>query len=97
MNNKAIGNRIKRIRQKLRLTQKEFGGLVDNADSSLVSKWERGMSLPNRKRQTIIAELGGVDLSVILRGTKDEVQPNKTFDESKYYDYLEKKLNELIE
>lgn len=97
MNNKAIGNRIKRIRQELGLTQKEFGELVDNADSSLVSKWERGMSLPNKKRQTIIAELGGVDLSVILRGTKDEVQSNKTFDESKYYDYLEKKLNELIE
>lgn len=97
MDNKAIGNRIKRIRKELGYTQKEFGELVDNADSSLVSKWERGMSLPNKKRQDLIAEIGGIDLSILIRGTNDQPHLNKMLDDSKYYDYFRCKFNELSE
>src|SRR5699024_2081417 len=97
MNNKVIGNRIKRIRQELGYTQKEFGELVDDADSSLVSKWERGMSLPNKKRQTLIAELGGIDHSALMKRTKNQSQDNTANDNSKYYEHLEKKFTELSE
>ena len=51
----ALGNRIQLIRKELGKTLKDFGKLVDDADKSLVSRWEKGLTVPNNKRLKIIA------------------------------------------
>lgn len=54
----AIGNRVKAIRINLGLTAEAFGKEVDSenpATQSLVSRWERGVNLPNRERMKTIA------------------------------------------
>ncbi|MEH6892135.1 helix-turn-helix transcriptional regulator, partial [Bacillus sp. JJ864] len=39
--------RIAEIRRDKGLTLEEFGKLVDNAGKSIVSKWEKGSTIPN--------------------------------------------------
>lgn len=68
VSNKDVGARIKSIRQKLGKTTKEFGSLVGNASDSLVSRWERGVNLPNNKRIKAIASIGGISVSELLYG-----------------------------
>ena len=46
----TIGKRIEQIRNEKGMSQEEFGSLIDNAHKSLVSKWEKGQSLPNNNR-----------------------------------------------
>lgn len=75
MNNKniEIGARIKDIRISLGLTMKEFGKKFDPpASDSIVSRWERGVNLPNNERLKRIAELGNVPVLYLLEG-KDAV------------------------
>lgn len=67
----SVGSRIKNIRQKMGLNQEDFGEKVDNdtpAHKSLVSKWEKGMSLPNNERLKRIAELGKLSVNDLLYG-----------------------------
>ncbi|WP_225743654.1 helix-turn-helix domain-containing protein [Marinilactibacillus sp. Marseille-P9653] len=67
----SVGNRIKNIRQKMGLSQQAFGEELDNeapAHKSLVSKWEKGMSLPNNERLKRIAELGELSVNDLLYG-----------------------------
>lgn len=53
---KAVGQHIKRIRLEMGYTLKEFGSLFKPAAAdSLVSRWERGVSLPNSQRLSDIA------------------------------------------
>ena len=66
---KAIGFRIKTIRQKLGLTLEEFGSLIDNASKSNVSKWESGVSVPSNHRLKLIATLGKTSVDEILNGS----------------------------
>src|SRR5699024_3907678 len=66
MSNKKIGNRIKKIRKRKGLSQSEFGELIDNANKSLVSRWENGVILPNNHRQKLIADLVNLDVSEIF-------------------------------
>lgn len=70
INNKEVGFRIKSIRQKNGKTTKEFGSLIDGASDSLVSRWERGVNLPNTKRLKLIAELGNVSVNELLYGDR---------------------------
>lgn len=75
MNNKniEIGARIKDIRISLGLTMKDFGKKFDPpASDSIVSRWERGVNLPNNERLKRIAELGNVPVLYLLEG-KDAV------------------------
>ena len=76
VDNKKVGFRIKSIRQKLGKTTKEFGSLVDGASDSLVSRWERGVNLPNVLRLTIIARLGDISLTELLYGPFDDYARN---------------------
>lgn len=69
INNKEVGFRIKSIRQKNGKTTKEFGSLIDGASDSLVSRWERGVNLPNTKRLKLIAELGAMSVNELLYGS----------------------------
>lgn len=67
----AIGNRVKSIRINLGLTAEAFGKEVDSenpAAQSLVSRWERGVNLPNRERMKTIAELADVTVVDLIYG-----------------------------
>ncbi len=64
-----VGYRIKSIRQSKGKTTKEFGEIIDGASDSLVSRWERGVNLPNNKRLKIIAEYGGITVDELLYGS----------------------------
>lgn len=67
---KEIGERITIIRQLLNLDQQEFGHIiVPNASASNVSRWERGLNVPNADRIKSIAEAGHVSVTFLLAGT----------------------------
>lgn len=67
---REIGERIKIIRQLLNLDQYEFGQIiVPNASASNVSRWERGLNVPNADRIKSIAEAGHVSVTFLLIGT----------------------------
>lgn len=90
---KRVGNMIKKIRISHGLTMEEFGTKVDNAHKSLVSKWEKGMSLPNNNRLKIIADLGQISIEEVLYGENYY----KLTIGLKVYDTLLKEFPELSE
>ena len=45
----TLGNRIKQHRQDKGLNMREFGEFIDNASDSIVSRWERNISVHNAK------------------------------------------------
>lgn len=66
---KEVGSRIRRIRIEFGLTMQEFGEKLNPpASDSIVSRWERGISLPNNDRLRQIAELGNVSMHYLLEG-----------------------------
>src|SRR5699024_11318584 len=64
----AVGRRIQNLRFKKGLTLEEFGKLIGDVDKSNVSKWEKGSSLPNKKRLKKISEVGGISINQLLYG-----------------------------
>ena len=69
-----VGRRITGIRLQMRLTMSEFGKLFDNpAADSLVSRWERGISLPNASRLGEIASFGGMTVDDLIYGKRDSI------------------------
>ena len=72
-----VGCRIGKIRDKLNMTQEEFGIFVDNANKSNVSKWERGEVLPKNKRLKLIAVLGEISVGELLYDQTDVVTVKK--------------------
>ena len=73
----AVGERIKLIRKKRGETLEQFGNAIGGVLKSNVSKWERGLSLPNNERIKIIAELGNVTVDYLL-GKYDASQDIET-------------------
>ncbi|HFU3706198.1 TPA: helix-turn-helix domain-containing protein [Streptococcus suis] len=65
---KAIGVRIKNIRQEKGMTLEEFGKLF-GAGKGLVSRWENGLSIPNPERVKAIAKIGDTTVQNLLSGT----------------------------
>src|SRR5690625_2238912 len=65
----SLGMRIHRIRKEKGLTLEEFGQLIDNASKSVVSKWERGITMPNNKRIKIIADISQISVFELLYGS----------------------------
>ena len=98
MEKKKIGSRIKFIRNELGLTMKEFGQKFSPpASDSIVSRWERGISLPNNERLKIISELGNISIFYLTTGKKtysdmpiEERKETIKFDEGTYEKILEK-------
>ncbi len=64
----ALGNRIKSIRLEKSMNLKEFGYYIDNTSDSIVSRWEKGKSVPNAKRLKLIANAGGISVNELLYG-----------------------------
>ena len=62
-----VGKRIKNIRINLKETTAEFANNFDPPSSNgLVSRWERGVNLPNSERLKVIADLGGISVDELL-------------------------------
>lgn len=94
---KAVGHRISLIRKRKGLTLEEFGKKTADALKSNVSKWERGLSLPNNERLKIIADLGGVSVDELLYGDERHYLAPFIIDIAKnYYDWDISKDKEMI-
>ncbi|UTX65036.1 helix-turn-helix domain-containing protein [Streptococcus constellatus] len=70
INKKAVGSRIKAIRKANGDTLEQFGKPL-NADKSLVSRWEKGQSIPNPERIKKIAESSNLTVNELLYGDYD--------------------------
>ena len=65
-----VGERIKQIRFDNSMDQSTFGNQFNPpASASNVSRWERGINLPSKKRLIKIAELGNVSMDFLLHGS----------------------------
>lgn len=62
-----LGQRIKEHRQNKGLNMREFGELIDNASDSIVSRWERNVSVPNAKRLKLIADDMNITVTELLK------------------------------
>lgn len=69
----ALGHRIKSIRLEKSMNLKEFGFYIDNTSDSIVSRWEKGKSVPNAKRLKLIANAGGISVNELLYGSMQEM------------------------
>ncbi|MDW8758789.1 helix-turn-helix domain-containing protein [Streptococcus suis] len=67
---KAIGMRISSIRKARGDTLEQFGSTL-NADKSLVSRWEKGQSIPNPERLKEIAKSANLTVNELLYGDYD--------------------------
>ncbi|MGH2116173.1 helix-turn-helix domain-containing protein [Aerococcus urinaeequi] len=69
--NKRLGERIKKIRKKLGMSQLEFSKAI-GATKSAVSNWENGYNAPNNERLKAIANLGNTTVDALLYGSLNE-------------------------
>lgn len=68
-----IGRRIKRIRLSRGMTLEEFSNLFNPAPgTSVISKWERGMSKPNPKRIKRLADISGMTVEELIEPAQSE-------------------------
>ena len=77
-----VGLRISNIRKEKGYSLEEFGRLIDNASKGLVSNWEKGYNLPNKKRIKLICDLAGITTYDLLYGSMEG--------------FLKKHLDELL-
>ncbi|WP_342610446.1 helix-turn-helix transcriptional regulator [Staphylococcus hsinchuensis] len=109
----GVGKRIKNIRLELGQSMTKFGETIDknkSVKSGVVSNWENGKQLPNKKRLQKIAELGNVSVDYLLHGLDDktlkvgkefynhliDMYPNTTHDGKALRFFDVNKRNDLI-
>lgn len=63
----TLGQKIKNHRQNKGLNMREFGEFIDSASDSIVSRWEKGVSIPNAKRLKLIADDMGISVTELLK------------------------------
>lgn len=66
----TIGERIKKIRNDAKMTQKEFGAVID-VQRLVVASWEQGQKQPGKARLYVIAERFKVNPQWLIDGTGD--------------------------
>ena len=71
MDNTKLGSLIRALRREAGLTQRELAEALGVTDKA-VSKWERGLSLPDISLLTPLAEILGVTVTELLRGERLE-------------------------
>ncbi len=76
MNKEHIGNLIAKLRKEKNLTQDELGDLLGVSGKS-VSKWERGLSIPDTKTLNNLANILGVKLADLLNCKKEILDSNQ--------------------
>ncbi|PGR00889.1 transcriptional regulator, partial [Bacillus cereus] len=65
------------------MTLEEFGKQILNANKSVVSKWEKGITVPNNERLAKIAEIGNVTIEYLLSGNPFD---NLSLEEKQYFE-----------
>lgn len=80
IDNKKIGEFIATIRKEKNMTQKDLGDQLFVSDKT-VSKWERGLSIPNVVLLIPIAEVLGISVTELLRGEKMNTEQRLEADE----------------
>lgn len=73
MSNKEFGLFVNELRKEKDLTQKELAGKLYVSDKA-VSKWERGISMPNVVLLIPMADVLGVTVTELLRGERIDTQ-----------------------
>lgn len=74
----TLGKKIKEIRMNLGINMEEFGKLVNEANKSLVSKWESDKSIPGIERLHIIASLGDISYKELIERSDTNFLIEKT-------------------
>lgn len=67
MQNNKVGNLIRKLRKEQNMTQKQLADKMNISDKA-VSKWERGLGLPDISLISELTDLLGVDLQNLLAG-----------------------------
>lgn len=75
IDNEKFGSFVAELRKEKNLTQKELAEKLYVSDKT-VSKWERGLSMPNVVLLMPIADLLGITVTELLRGEKIDAQKN---------------------
>lgn len=85
MNYEKIAATLKYLRLQKNLTQKQIGTQLGVTEQA-VSKWERGLGLPDISLCPVLADILGVNLTVILTGDIEEnTEVNHTMKNLKYH------------
>lgn len=75
MNNEKIGAFIAQLRKSQNLTQRELAEKLNVTDKA-VSKWERGVSLPDITLLPDLSEMLCVTITELLNGEKEDKEDN---------------------
>lgn len=67
---------LRRFRRAKGLTQIEVAQRMGHKDSSLISRWEHGFSLPDLKNAFTLAELYGVTVDELFVDLREEMDRN---------------------
>ncbi len=76
MDLEKIGKFIAELRNEKNLTQEQLGQMV-NASSQTVSKWERGISMPNNSIMIKLCEILDIEIKELLLGERINESNNK--------------------
>lgn len=91
-NKKAVGQRIKEIRNKKGESLEKFGLRFNPpANRSLVSAWENGRYLPNNERLKKLAEIGGLTVDELLYGIPEINMTAKVYLINEFGPYVDNK------
>lgn len=71
VNKNKVGLRINQFRTNRGYTLREFG-VFFGASDSIVSRWEKGVALPNKERLVKMSKLMGLTLNELLYGSVEE-------------------------
>ncbi|CAC8015244.1 helix-turn-helix domain-containing protein [Staphylococcus aureus] len=67
-----LGTKIKNHRLNKGMNMREYGEFIDNTSDSIVSRWERNVSIPNPKRLKLIADDMDVTVTELLGSDNDD-------------------------
>ncbi len=76
MENEKIGSFIKKLREEKNLTQEELARLIPIGRGA-VSKWERGVTIPDSITLLKLSEIFNVSINEILLGKKSTIGKEK--------------------
>ena len=79
-NSMSLGNKIKEIRINEGLTLEQFGNILGTS-KSVVSKWERGVTKPNKARLKHIADLAGISATELLSKPLEQYSSKELLEE----------------
>lgn len=82
MNNEKIGKFIRKLRKAKNLTQQELGDMVGVGGKS-VSKWERGINMPDISIINEVSRILGITSDELLKGEFDKHSENKEYRKKK--------------